>query len=201
MITADALTNATWGLVVATALLVLAAAIPAGAALMEHLHARKQRVAMLIPDMHFLRSRFNGMAQEIDNAFLPDEEWVAAVLDRNETDHDMVNRLADIAPKEGLALTSEFYVCRHLLTQARYSLQRAELASEEEPPDRATADAALRRARNLYVAARATIDAAEELFPKRRGHISGEPFWDRYSRQATEREQAAEHQYMRARGA
>ena len=193
----SSLVHATWGLVVATALLVVAAAFPAITAVRERWNEAHSRAAMLVPDFHMLKSRFSGTTKELDEAPDPDELWCELMLDSNKEDLKMLAPLIDLAPSESLKFTSELYVARHLLTQAKFEILRVQDEVESEAPDRVATAAAVRRARNLYRASASTVDAAERLIPdrhrmiRRTRSLRREAFLDRFSRLAAEREQAA----------
>jgi hypothetical protein len=190
----SSLVHATWGLVAATALLVIASAFPAISAIHERWTKAHSRAAHLIPDLHMLRSRFGGTVRELDEAGDPDEPWFDAMLASNDGDLEILAPLIDLAPGEGLEFTSELYVARHLLSQARYSIMAAESELESEVPDRQSMTTALRRARNLYMASATTIDTAEHLIPHRRRTIrrrktfKREAFLERFRRLSEERE-------------
>ena len=193
MVFADALGTATWGLVVATALLVVASAVPAIGAILDRRRKRADRITALIPDIHILRTRLNGAIQRHSNPY-PNEEEL-------EEWHDDIGKVLGIlrplfkpGRREGLKFTNELYICRHLLTQAYYEYRHA---SKLDPPEQ---EAHLDRAQHLCVAAKATLNAAENLLPHRLKTIDGERFWDRFSRLSTEREQSADAELQRARG-
>jgi hypothetical protein len=191
------LAHATWGLVVATALLVVAAAIPALGALRERRNQGRTRAALLIPDLHMLRSRFEGWTTDIDAAVDPNSEWCDSMLDCNKGDLKILSPLIDAAPNESLHFTSELYILRHLITQARRELQRCERAVLTDPMDRESSGKALRRARNLYLASTETLNEAERLIPVRRRtfrrprSLRRESFLDHFRRVADEREAKA----------
>lgn len=193
----SSLVHATWGLVVATGLLVVAAGFPAISAIHERWTKAHSRAAHLIPDLHMLRGRFRGTVKDLDEVGEPDELWLDEMLTSNDGDLEILDPLIRLAPAESLEFTSELYVARHLLSQARYRIMAAQSELESETPDRQTITTALRRARNLYMASAATIDAAERLIPRRRRTIrqrrslKREAFFERFRRLGDEREQQA----------
>jgi hypothetical protein len=198
----SSLVHATWGLVAATGLLVIAAAFPAISAIHERWTKAHSRAGHLIPDLHMLRSRFGGTVRELDEAGDPDAPWFDDMLASNDGDLELLEPLIDLAPSEGLEFTSELYVARHLLSQARYSIMTAESELESEVPDREAMTKALRRARNLYRASATTIDAAEHLIPhrrrtiRRRKSLKREAFLERFRRLGEEREERATQSFV-----
>jgi hypothetical protein len=186
----DALVYATWGLVIATALLVVAAAIPAVRALLEpRIHARRTTVA-LIPEMHILGSRLRGAADRLAKlSSESDAERVKELgfrIDSSDGELRMVAELIEDAGDAGLKYVNEVYVCRHLITQAKFQMQWALDLYEQDRALNAEEAVAredhLRRAQRLYLAAADTLDAAEACLPKWARKIDGEQFWDRFAR-------------------
>jgi predicted Zn-dependent protease len=191
---ADALETATWGLVVATALLVVAAAIPAIGAMLDRRRSQLQRLAAIIPDLHLLRSRVNGAIKHYDDDHATDDEIRNRVVNIEGMQRLLVSTF-DAGLEEGLELTNELYICRHLLTQANHEYTNA---VEKDPRDKSES---LRRGVLLLIAARTTIDAIEGLLPQKKIKVQGERFWDRFIRVAEEREKAAEGKRLRDLGA
>jgi hypothetical protein len=183
-ILAAAIETATWGLVGVTALLVAVTAILAAQSGFERRSRRRTLAASLVPDMHLLRTRLNGRigdldaARDIENAGLMRE-----TAEDTQEFLDMVDPLIAAAPSEGLLVTNELYVLRHLITQA---LNAA--AGADDPPSPKTS----LRVYRLLVAAKITLDSAEAGLPKRFTMIGGERFWDRLTRVSEERLAAAE---------
>jgi hypothetical protein len=141
-----------------------------------------------------LRSRLNGAVRAYDNTHAHTEEievWVGDISGMQE----LLASLFEAGQEEGLELTNELYVCRHLLTQAYYTYLEAANGEGAEKV------LAIERGIRLLVAARMTIDAIEDLLPQRRIKIRGERFWDRFARLSEEREQAAEGKRRRDLGA
>ena len=93
----SSLVHATWGLVTATGLLVIASAFPAISAIHERWTKAHSRAAHLIPDLHMLRSRFGGTVRELDEAGDPDEHWFDAMLASNDCDLEILEPLIDLA--------------------------------------------------------------------------------------------------------
>lgn len=190
---ADALETATWGLVIATALLVVASAIPAISAILDRRRRRADSITALIPDMHILRTRINGAIHSYSNPYPSNDElekWgddVWEVL-------GILKPLFEPGRQQGLKFTNELYICRHLLTQAYYEYRNA---AQLDPPER---ELHIKRAQHLCVAAKATLSEAEDLLPHKLKTVDGERFWGRFSRLSAEREQSADADLQRARG-
>jgi hypothetical protein len=202
-VAATALETATWGLVIATALLFGAALIPAITSVIGVFAERRRRAAAVVPDIHILRSRINGLISELQ----ADGSVSAVLVDEYAEDLDeQLRMLAPIighASQQGMKFTNELYICRHLLTQAKYEMEGASRKAQREADDDGIAlvsHANLRRALHLSAAAKASGIAAEELLPRTARTIDGETFWDRFSRLSHERERGAEQQLMRDRG-
>lgn len=191
---ADAIGTATWGLVLATALLMIATAIPAVGAISDRRRAQLQRLSSIIPDLHLLRSRVNGAIRAYDDRQSSDKELEKRIENIGGMQSLLV-RTFDAGLEEGLELTNELYICRHLLTQAKNEYTRA---VDKDQKDR---EGSLRRVVHLLIATRSTLDAIEELLPERKIRIHGERFWDRFIRVAEEREKAAEGKRLRDLGA
>jgi hypothetical protein len=200
---AEALETATWGLVVATALLAIAAGIPALTSLAHLLAERRQRVAEVIPDLHMLRGRLN---QQIGWLGTDSSSSTAVIGEYADNARDLlgiVARLLELAPAHGLKFTNEVYVCRHLLSLALYEIEGAVDEAHRDSDDQEfalVASSSLVRAVRLNVAAKTTLSEAEQLLPAKVNTIDGEGFWDRFSRVSHEREDKAEQQLMRDRG-
>jgi hypothetical protein len=202
LIFADALEGATWALVVATALLVVAAGIPAIASLAEYREKKRRASAELVPDIHMLRSRFNGVIASLSEEGPADAEHVEYWMEDNDEQLGILARLLDLGPEQGLRFTNELYVCRHLLSQARYEMRGAAREARERAAngDATVPRDALARALRLYAAARTTLQEAESLVPAKARSIDGESFWDRFTRVSHERERGADQELMRRRG-
>jgi hypothetical protein len=152
--------------------------------------------------MHLLRSRLDGGVKrlnEIEQAFgtqLVELEWQ---LDSLNDEMKMLAEILPAAPTAGMRFANELYICRHLLTQARIKLRRCarvEGVASPSPNQVRQRDTSLARAASLYMAASATLRAAEDSLPGWTTDIDGEPFWDRFIRVAGEREAAAERQRL-----
>jgi len=200
-----ALVWATWGLVFATALLFLTAAIPAVRALLEPRARKRETAVRLVPDMHILRSRIDGGIDRLEEiAQTPDRQKLDWQLDNVSEEQGMVAELLDVASPAGMRFTNELYICRHLLTQARFELLRSQRLENEPAPtpdEIRERDESVARAAILYVATRETLDAAEETLPAWTRDIDGEPFWDRFKRLAREREASGERKRLEDRQA
>ena len=98
-----------------------------------------------------------------------------------------------------LTFTNELFILRHLLTNATISLGEAEaLFTESDPATVRSRDELLRRAGRAYGAAILTLDAAEELLPRKQRTMDGERFWDRFTRVSDEREALAAQNFLTA---
>ena len=192
------LITATWGLVVATILLVAAAAIPAIQAILNIWTERRRLASMTVPEIHILRDRVNKWAEQLlgnDPLSKADfEEWV------HTTEHDLeiLGRIADASPQFGIKFTNELYVCRHLLTQARTELKHGATISEKpvsEEIARTKHDCKMRSVR-LFLAAELTLDQMDKLVPEWTQSIDGESFGKRFKRLSEEREAEAERKLV-----
>jgi hypothetical protein len=201
--TTTPLEGATWALVVATALLFGATAIPAITSVIEVYAKRHRRAAEVIPDMHMLRSRINGLIAHLQTDGSVSASLVDGYVKDLDEQLDMLARVIRHAPKQGMKFTNELYICRHLMTQAKHEIERASSHAKRNKDDRGLALVSrieLQRALHSSAAAKTSIAAAEELLPRRARMIDGETFWDRFSRLSHEREQGAEQQLMREGG-
>lgn len=197
-----ALTTATWGLVVATSLLAVAAAIPAVRALIEARNDARGQAALLVPDMHILRSRLNGQIADLQRSRSASTEVVESYAEEAEEQLGMLAPLVAAAPHQGLQFTNELYICRHLLTQAMYDLRNSADESSESIGDKGIVhQTSLERPLHLHVAAKTSLNAAEALLPRGARTISGESFWERFARLSDQREADAAAELRRGEGA
>jgi hypothetical protein len=112
------LVAATWGLVVVTALLVIATLVPQ---VIAQRATTKQLAAQIVPDMHILNSNLRAMS----NKLLDADDWLK---DDTEVEIEEAGQfLRMLGPitqvrSAGLEFASEMFICRHLMTQARLLL-------------------------------------------------------------------------------
>ncbi len=189
---------ATWGLVVATTLLVVAAAIPALRSLAD-LRARKRELAAnLVPDSHLLYDRCDGMVRDLVTARSMSEGQRQYYLSRISEDLEILARILDYASPAGIELINELYICRHLITQAKIEYERY-LSLTDDSGSIRERDAAIQRATRLYSAAGSTLRIAESILPNWSRKIKGEDFISRFKRKAREREIEAEKELIEQR--
>jgi hypothetical protein len=189
----DPLVFATWGLVVATALLFLAALLPVIQGFADRRRQREILAARLIPDMNILRSRFDGTLEGLSQPGQITHRQIDKMQEWCDHELQMVYELLS-SREAGMEFVSEIYILRHLLTRASHELRWAHLELRREKQDAESIrrrDKHIAKARNFYGAAKLTIQAAEELLPNWATKIDGEGFWDRFARISTEREKAA----------
>jgi len=186
------LIQATWGLVIATFLLVVATIIPLFRDLADRRDRRRLLGSQLVPDMNILSSRLKGGCDRLAGGPVLSQAEIAGQLEWADGDLTMINNIIDSGARPSLLFVNETYIVRHLLTQARMELRRAQEIINGQGADEVPArGAASRRARTLYRAALVSLDAAEETLPTAIRTINGETFWDRFHRLAAEREAAA----------
>jgi hypothetical protein len=196
VLAADALETATWGLVLATAFLVVATAIPAYQRWQDARTRRLARSARLVPDMHMMRGRLNRRMERLRSAHAPDYELLDDSADDANELLRILGGISDQAAEGGLAFTNEIYVLRHLLSQAKYASEAGAAALAEGHDGVPQFEKAYRE----FAAAKLTVDAAEALLPKGTTTIDGERFWDRFTRLSAEREATAEKDKRRDLG-
>jgi len=194
----EQLVMATWGLVVATFLLFLAALVPVFEGVMQRRRERRNVAASLIPDMNILRSRLQGHEKRLHNINQVDQEIVSFTLGSND---DELKTLSGLLSSRDIDLLfiNEIYVLRHQLTQACIELNAARRLFREGTNDGESVrkrDEHVRRACRLYGASLLTLSAAEDLVPEWARSVDGEKFWDRFSRLSREREEQAGKQMV-----
>lgn len=189
----DPIVSATWGLVIVTALLVVATVIPFVGQLLKRRSERAVVASRVVPDLNILRSRLEGGVKRLGKSESLTKRglgWQAESCDEE------LRLLAPIIQVRDASLkfTNETFLVRHLLTFARQSIVKAaELADATEAESIRERDKLIRDARRGYQAALLSLDSAESLLPKSQRLIDGERFWDRFARVSDEREnQAAE---------
>lgn len=191
------LVHATWGLVVATALLAVVAMVPL---IRDALDRRAERLrigAGLVPDMIILRSRLEGASDELAASRSWTEQDIKDRIEWNDEELEMIDPIIEQEDQPSLLFINELYLVRHLLTQANTRLAHAlELANETAADDIRARDDALVGARRAYMAALMSLDAATQLLPRRVRTINGEGFWERFTRVSNERESEAGKSFM-----
>lgn len=191
------LAEATWGLVIATALLVVAAIIPVLRDAADRRAQRRRISAGLVPDMIILRSRLETACDKLVHSLSWPEGDIKSQIDSADHELSMLYRIITQGDRPSLLFVNELYLARHLLTEAKRRLIRAvELTGKTSADDIRARDEALRGARRAYEAALMSIDAAAELLPLKLRTINGEDFWDRFNRVARERETEAEKSFI-----
>ena len=154
------LVRATWGLVVATALLVVAASIPIFRDIADKRERRRRTSAQLIPDMNILRSRLDGAIKQLVDSRSLSEAGIERRLELVEGETHMIYQIITEYERPSLLFANETYLVRHFLTQARNELRRAQkLVGKTAADDIRARDDALLRVRRLYKAALVSLDA------------------------------------------
>jgi hypothetical protein len=141
--------------------------------------------------MNILRSRLEGGVKRLGTPATMDGAAISAQADS--CDHELHMLAPIIQVREAsLKFTNELFLVRHLLTFALHTLQSAANIDDTAPvADTRRRDALVLDARRTYKAALLSLDAAEELLPKRERLVDGERFWDRFARVSDERENQA----------
>jgi hypothetical protein len=198
---ADPLARATWGLLTATALLVVATAIPAWQNWQATRRAKAAAAAALVPDMNIAHSRIARRVNRLLNLTKMSTSELQLLQENIQEDLNIVSRSVELSYGVSLKFANEMYIVRHLLTQA-YNEVLALLAGVEETSVddagahrrlvTATHEQRLSRVCALYQAADATLLAGESLLPAATRTVDGQSFWDRFSSVAQEREAEAE---------
>ncbi|WP_395638371.1 hypothetical protein [Pseudolysinimonas sp.] len=187
----SAIVGATWGLVVVTALLVVATVIPFVGELLRRRAERAVVASRAVPDMNILRSRIVGAVDRLGSS----DATLQRAIEHQEVLCDKeLHMLAPIIEVRDASLkfTNELFLVRHLLTFSRQNLEKAAKVPDTSPAaDIRKRDALVGDARRSYMAALLSLDAAEELLPRRERLVDGERFWDRFARVSDERENDA----------
>lgn len=182
---------ATWGLVVVTALLVVATLIPFVGDLLKRRSERAVIAARAVPDMNILRSRLEGDVKRLGKTDRLTKEKLERQVDSCNDELRMLVPIVEVRDAS-LAFTNEVFLVRHLLTFTESSLTKAvALAEEVDPQNVRNRDQYILDARRGCQAALLSLDAAEALLPRRQRLIKGERFWDRFARVSDERENEA----------
>lgn len=191
------LVRATWGLVAATALLVVAAIIPILRDAADRRERRRILGAKLVPDINLLHSRLVGGCNRLREPRSLSKEDIEDQHENARGELKMLGPILREGERPSLIFANEIYLARHLLTQATYALKRAHgLADEIDADDVRQRDDALFEARRNYKAALMSLNAAEQLLPRKVRTIRGESFWDRFARVSDERKAAAERSFI-----
>lgn len=194
------LVQATWGLVIATALLVVAAIIPVLRDAADRRGQRRRISAGLVPDMIILRARLETACDNLAGSVSWSEEDIKGQMESADHELSMLYRIITQGDRPSLLFVNELYLVRHLLTEAKRRLARAvELIDETSADDIRARDEALLGARRAYKAALMSIDAAARLLPLKLRTINGEDFWARFNRVSGEREAEAEKSFVSIR--
>lgn len=171
------LVYATWGLVVATTLLVIAAIIPVVVSVRERWLTLAEQAALVVPPLHILASRVEGLADEIVQ---PSCEFRPARKDVSEQ-LEMLEEILVDAPKLGIRFVSDLFIARHLLTHARYSCALCEKEAEHQQAGGSDYfDGLVSSAGAQLLGALTSLREAERRVPRRK--IDGEDFWSRFTR-------------------
>lgn len=186
------LVHATWGLVVATALLAVVAIVPLIRDALDRRAEKLRTGAGIVPDMIILRSRLEGASDELAESRSWTEQDIKDHIRWNDEELEMLDPIIEHGNRPSLLFVNELYLVRHLLTQAKRRLARAlELVDKTDIDDIRTRDDALVGTRRAYTAALTSLDAATQLLPRKVRTINGEGFWERFTRVSGEREAAA----------
>lgn len=189
----DPVVSASWGLVVVTALLVVATLIPFIGDLLKRRSERAIVASRTVPDMNILRSRLEGAVKRLGKTDSLTKDSIEHQLESCDQELHMLAPIIKVRDAS-LEFTNDLFLVRHLLTFSSRSLVGAyELAERSDADSVRKRDKLIRDARRGYQAALLSLDAAETLLPKSQRLIAGERFWDRFARVSDEREnQAAE---------
>jgi hypothetical protein len=192
------LVGATWGLVVATALLVVAAAVPLFRDAADRREQKRRISARLIPDMNILRARFEDACNRFADSRSFSDETIQRRIDLiDDPELNLVHGIITEGERPSLIFANEIYIVRHLLTQAKNELRSAlKLSGKMDANDIRARDDALVRVRRLYKAALTSLDAAERVLPTKVRTIKGESFWDRFERVSLQRESEAGRSFI-----
>jgi hypothetical protein len=112
------LVAATWGLVIVTALLVIASLAPQ---VLAQRAAKGLLAAQIVPDMNILNSRLRGMSDRLLEA----DQWAQNDTVREIEDAEEMLQMAIPITEvrtTGLEFASEMFICRHLMTKGILSL-------------------------------------------------------------------------------
>jgi hypothetical protein len=187
------LVQATWGLAIVTALLVIMAVIPVLRDAADRRAQRRRISAGLVPDLIILRLRLTAACDDLADYTKWSEEDIRSQIDSADHEKSILYRIITQGDRPSLLFVNELYLVRHLLTVASRRLTRAvELTDQTSPDDIRALDEALRGARRAYMAAVLSIDAATQLLPLKLRTINGEDFWSRINRVSGKRESEAE---------
>lgn len=189
----DSLEAATWALVVATALLVLASAIPILYAEFDRRARKRLLAAQLVPEIYMLKSALIWAQEFMLRPDLDDTD--VEYFSDFEADGPItqVNELMALAPQAGILFTNELTICLHLVTQAQIEVTRARRTGENEGEREVRRRlGAVQRAGRLYRAARMSLDAAEAQLPEWSRRLDSKTFHDRFVSLAEAREAEAE---------
>lgn len=191
------LVKATWGLVVATVFLVIAAGIPLVRDATDRRERRRLMGAQLVPDMNILRSRLEGGCDKLKDGRSLSPTDIGFQIQAANGELEMISDLIKAGNRPSLTFVNDTYLVRHLITQARQELQRADrLAGDTDAKTVRGRDDALREARRDYKAALMSLDAAEQLLPSKVRTINGKSFWDRFAQVSDERRAEAERSFV-----
>ena len=184
------LVNATWGLVIATSLLVLATLIPLISGILDRREKRMAIAANIVPDLNMLKSRLNGRITTLKNTKDPSSEIVARVHKGYERDSKVLKPLLEV---RGLTMKSlnDLYILRHLITFADDDLHVIMKLLEDDTPDTEQVRDRWLKIQRSYIAALASLNAVEKSLPRKLRNVDGEDFWTRFARVSDERESAA----------
>ena len=190
------LVNATWGLVVATFLLVMATTIPFVGDLLRRRDQRGVVASRTVPDLNILRSCLEGAVERLARPERLEKTAVSHQLNSCKGELHQLAPIIDVRDAS-LVFTNELFILRHLLTFCSQNLSDAEDMFDVTGPETVRLrDEKLRSVRRSYQAALLTLDAAEATLPKRHTTIDGERFWDRFARVSDERENEAAQQLL-----
>lgn len=191
------LTEATWGLVVATILLVATAIVPLLRDFADRRESRRKVGSQIVPDLNILRSRLAGGSRRLVNGRSLSIKEIDFQIEAADGELEIISEIIDDDARPSLLFANETYLVRHFLTQARGELRRANHLMDESDVDSIhRRDDSLLRARRLYQAALTSLDAAEQELPRRVRTLKGESFWDRFNRVSTEREAEAGRSFI-----
>jgi hypothetical protein len=188
---ADQLVRATWGLVVATGLLVVATLIPFVGDILARRDRRLRLASQVVPDLNILKSRVRDATERMTEIVEPSQEDLNFYIQSCRRDLELLDPLIGIRDVN-LTAMNELFILRHLLTFARDDLQGIhQFLGTDDPKSVRARDETWRRICRRYAASQLTIAAIESSLSRRLRNIGGEDFWTRLRRVSDEREAQA----------
>jgi hypothetical protein len=187
----EQLVRATWGLVVATSLLVVATLIPLIGDILARRDRRLRLASQVVPDLNILKNRVQDATEHMLKILEPSQEQVEFYFRSCLRSLEFLHPLIEIRDFD-LRAMNELFILRHLLTFARDDLRELSQPLETNDTQSVRArDETWHRICRSYLASQRTIVVIESTLPRRMRKIGGEDFWARFSRVSNEREAEA----------